>query len=202
MATCTYCGGSITAGIDTCPHCGGDLTAKGQHEIKIETRGPFVLKAISKRSYIVRKLSKAFIVFPLIVPGIIVLEVMGLFHGQNLTTLPLRIQLVFGGLILFSAPLCFYALLNTFSNRAKKNKWTISENEIECVVKGTTRVFLLSQVASVDCLQTDFQKKYETGDIRLVLKNIGYIIFRDADDYVNNCNRVKKYVALAQSEGK
>src|ERR1700722_15584020 len=147
MANCTYCGGSITLGVDTCPHCGGDLTVSAQHEIKIETRGPFVIKAMFKRPYIIRKFAKVLFVVPLIVPLVVILEVVGLFHGQNLATLPLRIQLVFGGLIVLSYPICFFALLYSFSNRAKKNTWTVSENEIECVVKGTTRVFLLNQVA-------------------------------------------------------
>src|ERR1700739_844071 len=199
MATCNYCNATIPQGVDTCPHCGADLSNETQHEIKIETRTPFVIKATFKRAYAMRRFAKALIVFPfIVVPGTITIEVMFMTHTKNWSFFSTNEKAVLISLILLSSVICFFALLNVFASRSRKTKCTISENELECVIKGTNRVFMLDQVLSVDCMQTDLQQKYETGDIRVVLNKIGYIVFRDIDDYEECGKRLKEYVDAAK----
>ncbi len=201
MTTCNYCGASIQTGLDTCPHCGGDLTGGPRHEIKIETRPPFNLTATFKTGYTVRRGWKAFVLLPfIVVPGILYTELYMLTNKKGFSALPPKMQTVFGGLILLSIPLTFFLLIFALRRRVRKIQCTVRENEIECMIGGTNRVFLMDQVASVDCLQTDLQSKYETGDVRIVLKNVGYVVFRNIDDYTDAGNRVKKYVSIYQNE--
>ncbi|HSY75796.1 MAG TPA: zinc ribbon domain-containing protein [Bacteroidia bacterium] len=208
MATCNYCGGTITAGVELCPHCGGDLTlAGGSNNIKIENQRAFSIRASFKPYFILRKNIVLFIIIPILaVPvALSILFMIPLLasHAQVITP---GQGIFFNVVIYISIPLSFIGMLYIYARKAAMTKCDVSDKVIEYNTgSGGNKMVEPKDVVSVDSSQTELQNKYNIGTIKMILKPGGLANLKEiqnVDDFKNSFVKLKSFIDSVQNNNK